>query len=73
MRNEVVVGHVPKEISRFYCFVLNSGGRITASVTGRRENKRGNGLEVPCSYKIKGPKTFLSKAEVIINDIVNRK
>ena len=46
---------------------------MDATVTGDRENKIGNRMEVPCKYKLKGPKTFLSKAEYIIRDIVGRR
>ena len=46
---------------------------MSAIVTGARENRRGNGLTVPCKYKLKGPKTFLSKAEYTIRDIVSRR
>ena len=45
---------------------------MSATVTGTRENRRGNGLTVPCKYKLKGPKTFLSKAEYMIKDISRR-
>ena len=72
LKNQAVVGHVPREISRYCSFVLNSGRTMNATVTGARENRRGNGLEVPCKYKLNGPKTFLSKAD-IISDIVSRR
>ena len=42
------------------------------TVCGRRENKRGNGLEVPCNYLLKGPDKYLEKAERIIKVIVGR-
>ena len=46
---------------------------MSETVTGVRENKRGNGLKVPSKYKLKGPKTFLSEVEYIIRDIVSRR
>ena len=73
LKNQAVVGQVPREISCYCSFVLNSGGTMVATVTGAREIRRGNGMEVPCKYKLKGPKTFLSKAEYIIRDIVGRR
>ena len=60
---------VPREILRYCSFLLN----LSATVTGAQENRRGNGLTVPCKYKLKRPKTFLSKAEYIIIDIVSRR
>ena len=46
---------------------------MDATVTDARENRRGNGMEVPCKYIRNGPKTFLSKAEYIITDIVSQR
>ena len=46
---------------------------MSATVTGARENRRGNGLTVPCKYKLKGPNTFLLKVEYKIIDIVSRR
>ena len=40
---------------------------MDATVTGDLENKIGNRMEVPCKFKLKGQKTFLSKAEYIIS------
>ena len=59
LKNEAVVGHVHREISRYCSFVLNSGGTMSATVIGARENRRGNGLTVPCKYKLKGPDIFV--------------
>ena len=41
LKNQAVVGHVPREISRYCSFGLNSGGTMDAIVTGARENRRG--------------------------------
>ena len=38
---------------------------MKATVCVRRENKRGNGLEVSCNYLLKGPDNYLGKAECI--------
>ena len=46
---------------------------MIATVTGAQENRRENGLTVPCKYTLNGPKTFLSKAEYIIRDIASRR
>ena len=40
LKNEAVVGHVPREISRYRSFVLNSEGIMSATVTGTREKRR---------------------------------
>ena len=51
-KNGVVVGRVPRELSKIFWRFLSNGGQITSVVTGGR--KRGKGLEVPCTYKIEG-------------------
>jgi hypothetical protein len=42
-----IVGHVPREISRYFWYFIGHGGLVTYKVTGRR--KKGNGLEVTLS------------------------
>ena len=59
LKNETIVGHVPREISRYYCCALNSGGEMGAIQCRWKENKWGNGLEVPCKYVLKGPDTHV--------------
>ena len=44
LKDNTVVGHVPRELSRYCCLILNSGGQMESVVTGARENKRGNGI-----------------------------
>ena len=41
-------------------------------VSGKRENKRGKGLEVPCVITIKCPFYTFVKAEPVIKDLCNR-
>ena len=36
---------------------------MKTTVCGRRENKWGNGLEVPFNYLLKGPDKYFEKAE----------
>ena len=40
LENEAVVGHVPREISRYCSFVLNSGGTMSPTVTRPRKQER---------------------------------
>ena len=46
--------------------------KMKTTVCDQRENKRSNGLEVPCNYLLKGPDKYLEKAERIIKLIVGR-
>ena len=73
LKDGVIVGHVPRNFSKVFSYLLLSGTRITATVTGARQNLRNNGLEVPCKYKLKGPKSSMVKGETIINDICTRR
>ena len=41
-------------------------------VIGKRENKRGNRLEVPCKYIVKGPKFMVTNIECMIKDYLGR-
>ena len=59
-----VVGHVPREIANiFWCF-LGRGGNITCEVTGHR--RRGNGLEVPCQYRLQGNEKMVRKLKNLL-------
>ena len=46
LKDNSVVGHIPKELSCITWHFLNNEGVITCIITGHR--KFGNRLEVPC-------------------------
>ena len=60
-KDDDVVGHVPREISKVAWFFIQHGGEITCEITGRRQRSGvpGKGLEVPCTY------TFLGSPKMI--------
>ena len=64
LKGEMIVGHVPREFSRFFWFFLSHGGRISCEVTGRR--KHGKGLEVPCAFRFFGPERMVPKMKDIL-------
>ena len=70
-KSDEVVGHIPRDISK-YCTAALCCGIISCEVTGKRQNKRGNGLEVPCKYRLKGPYFVVKKIECIIEDYFKR-
>lgn len=37
LKEGTVVGHAPRELSRYLWFFIDNGGRITCEVTGRRK------------------------------------
>ena len=72
MKNDTIVGHVPRELSKYCSALINSDGRMWGIVSGKRENRRGNGLEVLCNYFLKGKSSYLMKAGPVIRDIAER-
>ncbi len=59
MKNDNVVGNVPRSISKVTWFFLKRSGKVTCRITGKR--KYGVGLEVPCVYTYSGPSRIVSK------------
>lgn len=72
VKDGTIVGHVPRKFAKVFTYVLMSGGHIVSKVTGPRQNKRNNGLEVPCRYRIKGHKKCIYNAECIIQEMLTR-
>lgn len=66
------VGHIPQVFSKYCSLILLAGGSMKVGVTGKRENKRGKGLEVPCRVTIKAPISICMKVEPIIKDLCTR-
>ena len=55
----ITVGHLPKKISRVCGMFTQRGGKITATVTGRRRYSSDlvqGGLEIPCDLTFNGEK-----------------
>ena len=52
IRNNKIVGHVPREPAEEFSRHRARGKTITMQVTGRRENRRRRGLEVPAIYTL---------------------
>lgn len=61
----IIVGHVPREVSRIFTFFIRHGGTITSEVTGHR--RPGKGLEVPCCYKLSGKPKHVKKAVKLLH------
>ena len=60
LKDNRVVGHVPRDLSRVFWYFLCHGGRVTCEVTGRR--KCGKELEVPCTYNFVGISKLIKAA-----------
>lgn len=59
LKGSVVVGHVPRNLSRTFYFFLRHGGSIECRITGHR--KFGVGLEVPCTYTLSGKPKYVKR------------
>ena len=68
LKKNKVVGHVPRDI---YLRTF-PWGTIKCEITGKRQNNRGNGLEVPCKYIVKRPFHMVLNVEKIIKDYLSR-
>ena len=60
-----IVGRVPAELARtFSLFLARECNSITATITGARINRGiGLGLEIPCFYKLNGPKVYVDRVK----------
>ena len=58
--------------SKIITFIFVGGGRVYATVTGRRADVRKNGLEVLCTYEVKGPTHAVMRAKTLVNDTLKR-
>ena len=68
-RREVIVGHVPREISRvFYYFLGHSS--ISCRITGH--GKKGIGLVVPCVYTFCSSATNIKKLSNLLAKCKNQ-
>ena len=63
------VGHVPREYSKLLWFFIHRGGSIVCKITGRRQ--KGNGLEVPCSYRCIGTKRLIRQLKQKLETMVD--
>ena len=60
----LIVGHLPKKISRHCSMFILRGGTIRATVTGRRRYSSDlaqGGLEIPCKLKFSGEPKEIQK------------
>jgi hypothetical protein len=73
LKGKDVVGHIPKHVAKCatICFWPEEKSVLHA-VTGHRQNKRNNGLEVPCLYRIKGPRSRAIEAGGVIKEYLER-
>ena len=66
LREEAVVGHAPRHLSRVFYFFLRHGRTITTEITCTGHRRYGCGLEVPCLYTLTGKPKFIKKAKQLL-------
>ena len=64
LREEIMVGHVPREFSKTIWYFLRSGGHGSCTASGPR--KHGKGLEVPCQYHFLGSRRKIIKLQNLL-------
>ena len=55
-QKDVIVGHIPKFLSKITCFYLKYGGDLLVEITGKRQYSRDlpqGGMELPALYVLK--------------------
>ena len=68
-----IVGHVPYNLARsISCFLRRDVNKAFAEITGEKVNRgAGYGLEVPCKYRLFGPKLYIEKSQEIVDTLVS--
>ena len=70
-RDDVVVGHLPKKISRICSVFLRRGGTIRVKVTGQRRysfDLAQGGMEIPCLLLCQGEPKEIKKLIKLLFD-----
>ena len=68
---DVIVGHVPHNLAtRFSQLLQRDVNKAFAEVTGGKVNRGGGyGLEVPCVYRLYGPKAYIEKMKELADSL----
>ena len=68
-KDGVIVGHIPRKISRVTFLFLKRGGSLQCTVTGRRHYSSDlpqGGLEIPCKLLFSGRSKDISKLKILL-------
>ena len=68
-----IIGHVPYNLAPYLSrFLARDVNKAFAEVTGEKVNRRaGYGLEIPCVYRLYGPKAYVDKMKVITDSMMS--
>lgn len=69
VRSGRVVGHVPFNLAPIFShFLKRPFNQGTVEITGEKVNRGGGfGLELPCMYRLYGPKAYVERAEAALS------
>ncbi len=59
IKEGLIVGHVPRQISQQFYNILKNEGYIKVKVIGNPSKTKKYGIHVPCLHVINGQKTFI--------------
>ena len=65
-KDDIIVGHLPRKVSRICTLFLRRGGSITCTVAGSRRYSQDlpqGGLEIPCDVKFEGKSREIQKVK----------
>ena len=67
----MIVGHVPQNLAaRLSLFLRRDMNKAFAEVKGDRINRgAGYGLEVPCVYRLYGPKMYTERMKELVDSL----
>ena len=70
MKTTSLLGHIPKEISRWSSFFIDHNGFIEGIVTGaRRYSEEAGGMEILCELTFTGKRSHVSKLKRLIENL----
>ena len=71
---DTVVGHIPYNLAPLFSnFLAREFNKETVYITGERTNRgAGYGLEVPCVYRLYGPKAFVDHLKQKVENLRDR-
>lgn len=67
---DVVIGHVPYNLTPIFSrFLERDFNKGTVHITGEKVNRgAGYGLELPCVYRLYGPKPFVERLKKTLQE-----
>ena len=70
LNDDMIVGHVPYILAPLFSeYLRREVNKAFAEVTGEKVNRgAGYGLEIPCVYRLHGPKVYIDKMKEFLKD-----